>query len=248
MNTISEAEKALSNRQYKKARALFLPLLSENENRALVFQGLAECLFFMRKFDDALKNADSALNLQPNLARAHLIRAYVFARQNDPGKCKEEAKLSLELDPDSADALAFMGGLLIYEKDFSGGTAMLQRSIEIDPSNWFPYYRLGWAALIKKQPQDALIQFKISFRLKPSAQTLLRLIEIYSSIYKVWFIVLCIAMVILAYLKVLWAPIIGTGYVVLLGSLRIAADRDKRAWWFILGSILFLILYLIFYS
>ncbi|MGH8377394.1 MAG: adenylate/guanylate cyclase domain-containing protein, partial [Gammaproteobacteria bacterium] len=61
--------------------------------------------------NDGMEAADKALALDPNLAEAHAVKAYILLMRSDTDAAADEVAMALKLDPDSYEAIRAAGRL-----------------------------------------------------------------------------------------------------------------------------------------
>lgn len=81
----------------------------------------------------------------PDAAREHLRAAMARHTQNDIDGALAEARRALEIAPDYADALGYIGSTLVQRLGrFAEGLAALERAREAAPDDPSKHYTLGW--------------------------------------------------------------------------------------------------------
>jgi tetratricopeptide (TPR) repeat protein len=107
--------------------------------------------------DDVTSNQQPATGDQ---AREHLREAMARHAQNDIDGALAEARRALEIAPDYADALSYLGSTLVQRLGrFAEGLAALERARELAPDDPAVHYTLGWcyefvAHRMKRRPQE----------------------------------------------------------------------------------------------
>lgn len=106
------------------------------------------------KFQAAIEHFKSAIQSDPSLLNARLYLATAYAQQYVPnGDTPENTKTGqlaiaafenvLQKDPKNTTALAFIGKLYAYMKDFDKAKEFQRRRIQYEPNNPEPYYWIG---------------------------------------------------------------------------------------------------------
>jgi tetratricopeptide (TPR) repeat protein len=231
MSTLIQAQNSLDNKNYRKAYKLFvLALEKEEEERTVALQGLAECLYFLGKRNDAIQYANEALALEPKSARAHLILAYSYSDNLDFDKGILEIQQTLALTPDMVDALTFMSGIYISQNKIPEALKTLSKVFDIDKNNWIGHYNMGLIRQREKSYRDAATEFLLAYRLRPSIRPLLRLSEIYISQYLMWFILLSFILLFVSmrFFHLFWMPMLYSGLGMLYSFLQFVSYRNQR--------------------
>ncbi|MCC7380439.1 MAG: DUF4388 domain-containing protein [Deltaproteobacteria bacterium] len=98
---LAAGEEALTKEKYGAARAAFEKVLGADEQNADARAGLAHALYGLRNDAAALSEAKKALEEEPDVARAHLVLAFIAGDRGKTGEAVSEYKRYLELEPDS---------------------------------------------------------------------------------------------------------------------------------------------------
>ena len=83
----------------------------------------------------ALATLNKALELDPDLAPAHLLLGEVYTREWKWRESRADYQRALELEPNDADASRHLASWLVCEGRAEEGLAWLQRARELDPMN-----------------------------------------------------------------------------------------------------------------
>ena len=98
----------------------------------------------------------------PQAAREHLRGAMALHEQGDIDGAIAEARKALDVDPDFADALSYLGSTLITRKgQYTEGLAEMEKALEAAPDNPTLQYTGGWcnefvAYRVSRRPQPGL--------------------------------------------------------------------------------------------
>jgi serine/threonine-protein kinase len=118
---------------------------------------------------DALQHAgdllDRAIELQPDFALAHAVKASVIAprvffRQIPQDEGLRAVRASIDrafaLDPNLGEALVSRGLVqLFFERDWTGAERSLRRAVEVDPNNAHAWHHLGNYFRAMARPDEA---------------------------------------------------------------------------------------------
>ena len=77
-----------------------------------------------------------ALELAPDLAEAHLARAFALRIAENPGAAQREFEEAIRLDPKLFDAFYFYGRALMYQGRYAEAAKMLERAALLEPDNF----------------------------------------------------------------------------------------------------------------
>jgi hypothetical protein len=107
----------------------------ENPNDAEALVKLVGTRLAQRRTDDARKEIERALELAPNLERAHYFAGLVARLQNRLPDAAREFQTCLSLDAADAKAWGNLGFVQIGLGDVKGARQSLERALEINPSD-----------------------------------------------------------------------------------------------------------------
>ncbi len=96
---------ALQNSDFEKAAADLAKLLEADQENIGLHLTLAEALSNMQKFDEALKHANAAVDLQPEASFPYVLRARIRVMNNDNGAALDDLDKAITLQPNDLDAL-----------------------------------------------------------------------------------------------------------------------------------------------
>jgi len=119
------------------------------------------------KFQAAIENFKSAVQLDPSLINARLYLATAYAQQYVPGgDSPENLKIGqqaidafesvLSLDAKNTTAMASIGQIYYNMKDFEKAKDFQRQRLEVEPNNPEPYYWIGvidWAQCFQRDGQ-----------------------------------------------------------------------------------------------
>lgn len=147
-------------RSFKESIAFFEMAIAKDPEFALAYAGLANAYFVLTwnggcpKMDGyarAKKTATKALEIDRNLAEAHMVIGSILAWYEWNWKeAQKEYTLAIELNPNSSDAHQFYSNLLDILRKDDDARLQINRAMELDPfshlSHWFSslyYYNQG---------------------------------------------------------------------------------------------------------
>jgi tetratricopeptide (TPR) repeat protein len=208
MEILEQAKHALTDKKYRHAYKLYQLVTQEEGNKALAFQGQAECLCILRKYKEAHKCASNALSINPKLSRVHYILAYIYARKKDWGKSMLEIQEALEIEPEMVEARELFSSLLLVENKKSEAFEINSQLVRDGKASWLTHFHLGDIYRSSRNYKDAIFEYQHSLRKKLSLTTLLRIIETYS--LKNGFLIMSASLILLLVsirlLHLFWTP------------------------------------------
>ena len=119
---------------------------------------------------------NQAIAEDPNYASAWAGLAYTYAFLADAYRApidvlpsmKGAAEKAVALDPDMADAHAYLGYILLaYERDFAGATREFDKALALNPGSADVHFFHGIAPLSLQKPADALAEFDAAEKIDP---------------------------------------------------------------------------------
>lgn len=114
--------------------------------------------FYHWDWEGANREIERAIQLNPNLAEAHHLHAYVLSVLNRTDESLAEDKLSMEIDP-FARPWAY-GYALIRARHYDEAIVELQQKIEVRPDSAVARWFLSDAYFYKGDPQRAVDELK----------------------------------------------------------------------------------------
>lgn len=126
-------------------------------------------------FREAAALLRQAIACDPDLAFAHGYLALVLAighalgLVDDAGACKEAltvAETALALDSQDSEVLGYVGCAFVDMGDFQRGVGLMQRAVEIDPSNAQAHAALG-VGLLRLGKEEGIAALRHSIRISP---------------------------------------------------------------------------------
>ena len=92
--------------------------------------------------EEALKQFEAELSLNPRDSIAHYQVAQVLLAQHKPDEAAKRLERSLEIDPKFGEALVALGKLRLDEKKNAEAIDLLQRAVKLSPNNETAHYNL----------------------------------------------------------------------------------------------------------
>lgn len=112
----------------------------------------------------AERSARTALELDPDSARAHLLLGRILIRRTRFEEAESELVRAAELDPDLAGVDRELGLVRFERDDFAGARSSLERALESEPNDHALWMRLGLCELELDRPEQAAKAFEIAAR------------------------------------------------------------------------------------
>jgi adenylate cyclase len=150
------------------------------------YSGLASCLqasaFFgyiptLTVLSTARTAALRAIELDPNLASAHVVLASIlFYMEYKPNAAEEALHRALKLEPENLSGLNYMSWLLAETGRFDEAMAPVQLAIQIDPLSKASHHALGELYYLQRDYEQAINAFEMARELDPDDPSQLQFI------------------------------------------------------------------------
>jgi TolB-like protein/DNA-binding winged helix-turn-helix (wHTH) protein/Tfp pilus assembly protein PilF len=116
----------------------------------------------------ALAAARKALELDPNLAEAHMVLAYALEQDWQWDDAEAEYRRAIELEPNNALALRYLGELMVVRMRTEEGLALARRARELDPLTLYHSAMLGWQLYHARRYHEAAQELRTALALDPN--------------------------------------------------------------------------------
>ena len=136
---------------YRNKAAVFKPEEKEWEEKA-----------YVAKAEEAAKEYESALKLDPNLADAHLSRGFLLWTHTNHfphEQAVQEYRRALDLNPNLDEAHHQLANVYNHIGLLDKGLDEVRRAVAINPGNSGARFRIGGSLLYQRKYQDALNAF-----------------------------------------------------------------------------------------
>jgi tetratricopeptide (TPR) repeat protein len=147
------------------------PALFADNPRLIEFGDLihrARRLSSLRSFAPALREADAAIALYPDVAEGYLQRAIVYKEQSNDLKAMEDYERALKIDDKQPGAHYNLAQCMRRVRLREQAVKEYQRSVELDPWMVEAYNNLGITLRELGKRDDAIVQFKKAIAQEPT--------------------------------------------------------------------------------
>ncbi len=117
--------------------------------------------------DLAKTAANRAIALDPNLPEAQVTLGQILTATGRPGEAAAEIRKALNREPDSIPALLALATALQNETDFAAAEQTILRVVELRPTSWAAYNRLGAIYFLSSQYEKAARALRKAIALNP---------------------------------------------------------------------------------
>jgi len=128
----------------------------------------AQLLLGVGRVDEASKDIDQALKLNPNYADALALQSVIAVVQNDKERALSVAQKAVAADPKSATALVAQSYAQQANFNLEGARTSLQQAVQADPNNALAWARLAEIHMSFAELDDALEAAQKAVALDPN--------------------------------------------------------------------------------
>ncbi|HTN71713.1 MAG TPA: tetratricopeptide repeat protein, partial [Methylomirabilota bacterium] len=128
----------------------------------------AQLLLGVGRVDEASKDIERALSLDPNYSDALALQSIIAVVQNDKEKALDVAKKAVAADPKSAPALIALSYAQQANFDLEGALGSLKQAVQVSPDNALAWARLSEIQLSFARLDDALEAAQKAVALDPN--------------------------------------------------------------------------------
>ena len=132
-----------------KAIASFTEAVRQDSKFALAYAGLGEAWWRKSALGDkeaarlARENAESAVQLDPNLALVHSVLGGVYSDAGMTPEAIAEFQKAMQLSPGNAEAPRQLAAIYASSGRFQDAEALYLQAIKSRPTDWYGHYLLG---------------------------------------------------------------------------------------------------------
>jgi len=136
-------EIALHRRDYASAIAHFKKALPQNSGDAIMHGMFGYALANSHRYDEALREYNQALALQPEFQWVQVNMAAAYLAQGQPEKAVTLFKKNEKAFPWESEDFRYYGDALAQTGDLNGAEAALLQAIKLDPKDGRPHHLLA---------------------------------------------------------------------------------------------------------
>ena len=162
--------------QYRQAEEQFMAAKRLAPNQAAVHLDLGQLYAVQKKWAEAEKELESAVQLDP--ANTIVLGQYAdfqVARQQSP-KAVARVQQFVDASPNNPQGHLMMGALQFQAKNYSAAQVEFEHANQINPKDVQPYLRLGQLYQVQKQTDAAIAQYQKALDVQPRSAPLCAMI------------------------------------------------------------------------
>ena len=133
--------------------------LNLDPHNLMALVGKARQLINLKKFDMAKTLLDDATYSNPKERMLSTLQGLMHYRQADYASAEQAFRKSIELDPQSASAYAYLNAVLLRQNRNDEALSVLQQGLQLQP-NWELYSNLGTSLFAKADYVGAVQAFE----------------------------------------------------------------------------------------
>jgi protein O-GlcNAc transferase len=122
------------------------------------------------KLAESITEHERALEINPQLAQAHINLIQLYGRTNQPAKAEEHYRAALTLNPNLAEAHYNFGVMLQEQKRPSEAAQAYRRAFEANPQMAPAHLNYGALLELQQQFDDAMAHYRIAVENDPSSR------------------------------------------------------------------------------
>jgi len=163
-----------------------LPKAEAAARKALVFDphlaeahaALAHSLMHQWKLDDAGKEFQRALELNPNNTAFYFTYAEYLSALGEEDRALAELDKAIKMDPLSPEITSFYGWIYYLKRDYNKGQEACLRTLSIDPNYLIANWCAGVSYMLSGQYPEAIAQTRKALAIDPTHAPSLRTLAI----------------------------------------------------------------------
>jgi tetratricopeptide (TPR) repeat protein len=136
---------------------MYKEILDFDKTKPEIFVYLSIALMKKKDYTEAEKWLNEALEQFADNSDVHFNRAVLFDKMGNFGAMVQSLRKAIELDPDNADALNYLGySFADRNMNLDESLSLINRALEIRPGNGFIIDSLGWVYFRKGEYKEAI--------------------------------------------------------------------------------------------
>ncbi len=141
--------------------------INNNRNDPDLYYQRSQEFFKMHKILPAFKDIEHAIELDPKNKQYYFYKADLLLADGYATGAKDALVKLLAIDPNDKDAITKLAKVYLYMKDNQSSLMQVKRLVDMDKSNFEPYFIAGLNYKELKDTVKAIEQFKTVLQFKP---------------------------------------------------------------------------------
>ena len=146
---------------------LFRHTLAVTQNNYFAHKALGTVLLSRNQMDEAIREFQAALQLEPGDAEAHNNLGIALLNRGQTNEAAQEFEQAIRARPDNAEARYNLGNIFLNQGRTDEAIRQFQETIRLQPENAEARNNLGIALESAGRRDEAVEQFQEALRLKP---------------------------------------------------------------------------------
>jgi protein O-mannosyl-transferase len=153
---------------WKNDLTLWNDVISKFPNSSFAYNGRGYFLFNQANYDEAIKDFNRSVELDPAGAHAYNLRGMVYMNNNRNDEAIDDFNKAIELAPGNADTYVNRGWVFMNEGRNNEAIEDYNKAIELDPDYEVAYNNRGIYFINEKKNEQAIKDFNKAIELNPS--------------------------------------------------------------------------------
>jgi tetratricopeptide (TPR) repeat protein len=185
--TMLRAQIMYNEGDFKSAAMLYEAEILTSPENALAHEGMAKSYIKLGRYSDAWNEASRALEINPNLLIARLVRCDVLISHNNFTEAEAEIRTVIHFDKSCIHAYERLGNILLLQHKNDEGLSVLRQATELSPKDWLLNYNIAVGLYKAKLYNDSAKHARLAFRFHPTFQTWTWLLQVILEKHRLWF-------------------------------------------------------------
>jgi len=153
---------------YTDVETLWRKTLARNPDCWLAYSDLGVALAAQGRFDEAIANFYSAIQINPNYDKALNNLGIALAAQGRFEEAIKNFRQAIQINPNSAAALDNLGNALAAKGRLEEAIENYRQAIQVNPNRPETFFHLGMTLGQSGRPREAAAQYREALRLNPN--------------------------------------------------------------------------------
>jgi tetratricopeptide (TPR) repeat protein len=152
---------------YRDVETLWRTTIARNPDCWMAYNNLGIELAGRGEFDEAIRQYDKSIGLEPGYAQAHYNLGTAFLQKGEVDRALEECRVSLNLQPNDPDACVALGNALLAAGKIQESIAQYRQALNLRPGDGTALYNLGNALQGQGDVEGAAELYRKALQVSP---------------------------------------------------------------------------------